>query len=260
MSDYTYFDFWLKDQIAGRKAEEIIHKFGRNPAVGTSFAPVSIGGIYRTPQVANATKLRVKAGDADDTAGGSGARKITIQGLNAQGEFTSNEIPTAGLSAGAASQDEFIRLYRAFVSESGTYATQSVGSHADDIVIENAAGTEDWVTIDSTGFPKGQSEIACYTVPLGYVAYVSGQHLYVDSNKTADIIFFQRNLALQSEAPYSAMRTIQSYVGIVGEAEANHVMTPLGPFDQLTDLGYLAAATSTADVSIDFEITLIKRG
>lgn len=30
---------------------DIVHKFGRNSAVGTSFVPVCIGGVYQTPQV-----------------------------------------------------------------------------------------------------------------------------------------------------------------------------------------------------------------
>ena len=33
----------------------IIHKFGKNSSVGTSYIPISIGGIYETPQPASAT-------------------------------------------------------------------------------------------------------------------------------------------------------------------------------------------------------------
>lgn len=258
MTVRNYFEAWIQSEIAGRKAQSIVHKFGRDPAVGTSYAPVSVGGVYQTPQVGSATKVRVKAGNANDTAAGSGARKVSIQGLDETGTLRSEELVTAGESAGAVSTYSYIRIFRAFVSESGAYATSAAGSHAAAIVIENAAGNADWLTIDATDFARGQSEIAAYTVPLGFEAFVTRQDFYVDSNKTVDLIFFQRQSILDTDAPYEAMRTIKAYVGVVGEAESANVNAPLGPFPQCTDIGYMAKAAQAASVSIDFEIILVK--
>ena len=49
-----------------------IHKFGRNPATGTTFSPVCMGGNYQIPQSGSATALRIAAGNANDTAAGTG--------------------------------------------------------------------------------------------------------------------------------------------------------------------------------------------
>jgi hypothetical protein len=235
----------------------IVHKFGANSAVGTSFAPVTDGGIYRTPQVSGATALRVKAGgNANDTAAGSGAREITLIGLDETGEEITETVATAGASASSSTSATFIRLYRVFVSASGSYATSAAGSHSGDIVIENGAGTEDWATIASSGFPAGQSEIACYTVPLGKRAFVQSIFVTVDSNKRADVIGFQRPNILETAAPYSAMRKFVELPAVSGEEQITPT-SPMGPYAALTDIGFMSkVASGVAAVDVDFEILL----
>lgn len=235
-----------------------VHKFGRHEGIGTSFVPVAIGGIWRTPQVANATTLRVKAGNANDTALGTGAREITLEVLDETGALVTEAIPTAGESAGAASTVTAIRLNRAYVSESGSYATVAGGSHAASIVVENGSGGTDWGTIvfeDST--PRGQTEIGAYTVPLGNTAYISNLIVSGDSTKISEFLFYQRRDILQTAAPYSSMRVVVELGGVAGEEEVNTDI-PLGPFPALTDLFFLGkSAAGTPEVDVDFEIILV---
>jgi len=232
-----------------------IHKFGRNSAVGASYAPVSIGGIYRTPQPANATALRIKAGgNANDTAAGSGAREITVIGLNASGSEITETIATAGASASAATQQTFIRLYRAYVSKSGTYASQTAGSHAGSIVIENAAGGTNWATIFDTTFPRAQTQIAVYSIPRNRSAIITDMNISSDADKKANVVMFQRQNILQASAPYDGMRVVEEFTQVAG---LHNVVfsTPLGPFPELTDIGFMARSTSTAiDMAISFNI------
>jgi len=236
---------------------EVIHKFGENLAVGTAYVPVCFGGLYRTPQPAAATALRIKAGDADDTAAGSGARKVKLYGLDSTGYAVTEEISTNGTSAGTASTQTFIRLYRAYVTESGTYGSQSAGSHAADIVIENAAGTEDWATIDATNFPKGQTEIAVYSVPAGKVGYVCGFSCTSDSTKVTDMLLFRRGSILDVSPPYEAMR-VAYQAQSAGDPVVTRPVTPIGPFPGPCDVGWLAkVSATTAAVQIDFEILVM---
>lgn len=232
-----------------------INKFGRNTAVGATFAPVAIGGIYRTPQVGSATPLRIKSGgNANDTAAGSGARAITLVGLNAQGEEISESIATAGASASEPTQQSFIRLFRAFVLLSGTYATQTASSHAGSIVIENAAGTENWATIQDTDIGRAQTQIAAYSVPIGRSALISSISISSDADKKANLVLFQRQAILQTVAPYESMRLVEEFPQVSGLHQINYD-TPIGPFSGLTDIGFLARSTSTSiDMSISFEI------
>lgn len=239
--------------VSGRS---VVHKFGRNTAVGTTFVPVAIGGIYRTPQVSAATTLRVKAGNAADAADGNGARSIYLQGLDATGALIEETIATNGNSAGTASSQSFLRLFRAYVASSGTYASATAGSHQAAIVIENGSGGTNWATIDAANFPKGQTEIGVYTVPLGKTAHIPSLKIFVDSSKTATIIFFQRQNILETAVPYSAMREVAAYVG-VKDGFIVKPYAPFGPFPALTDIGFMARVTSTtADVSVNFELIL----
>lgn len=234
----------------------IVHKFGR-AVVGTTFAPVAFGGAYQMPQPASATKLRVKAGDTGDTAAGIGARKIVIQGLDETGALVSEELTTAGTSASANSTNDYIRLFRAYVSESGTYAATGVaGSHEDDIVIENSAGTADWLTIDATDAPRGQSEIAFYSVPEGKTAYVSHVKINSDSTKATTVIFVKREGITDAAAPYEAFRLQFQLGGVAGDHILNPEV-PYGPFEAGTDIGFMAkVGVGTGEVDIDFEIVL----
>lgn len=231
------------------------NKFGRNTAVGSVFVPVAVGGIYRTPQANAAVSLRIKAGgNANDTANGSGARSVTLIGLDASGNEISETIATAGASASLSTSQQFIRLYRGFVASSGTYATQVAPSHAGSIVIENAAGGEDWATIQDTDIGRAQTQVAVYSVPKNRQAYISGIKISSDADKKVNLVLFQRQNILQTAAPYAAMRLVEEFPQIAGL----HVIKydqPLGPFPELTDVGFLAKAISnTADVAVSFEI------
>ena len=249
-------EWWFAVANGDITGVSVVHKFGRHLAVGTGFVPVSVGGAFRTPQVASATTLRVKAGDAIDTAAGDGAREVTLQGLDETGTEVTEALATAGTSASSATTATFIRLYRAWVSASGTYASATAGSHQADIVIENGAGGTDWLTIDSTDFPRGQSECGVYSVPLGKTAYIANIHISVDSGKTADVVLFHRGGILETSAPYPAMRVKYQAGGVKGLAML-HTGALMGPYPALSDIGFMAKAAATSEVDVDFELILI---
>ena len=235
----------------------VVHKFGANASVGTSFVPVAVGGVYQTPQAASATTLRVAAGNANDTAAGSGAREVMIQGLNASGETVTEALATNGASAGTASANSYIRLFRAWVSKSGTYANQTTGSHSADIVIENSAGGTTWATINATDYPRGQTEVAFFTAPINKKCYVISAELTTDSSKTTDILLFRRDNILQSAAPYDAMRAVYDTTSS-GSGISLGPVTPIGPFEGPCDIGWMAKVdVGTAAVSIDYEVLVV---
>lgn len=236
-----------------------VKKFGQNSAVGTSYTPVSIGGLYLTPQSGSATTLRIAAGDTNDTAAGSGARQITLEGLDENFNFASEAVATAGTSASSATTTTFTRLYRAYVSASGTYATSSAGSHAAAIVIENGAGGTTWATIEATDFPKGQSEIGAYSVATGYTAYVFLKSVSVNTGKTIDLIFFHRSNIDQTAAPYAAMRAKSVNIGLVaGMDQLTGTQIPYGPFAGPCDLGFMAKGATTPAVSVEFDVFVLQ--
>lgn len=250
---------WLVEVAKGAIAKHsIVQKFGRNPSIGTTFAPVTRGGHYRTPQPAAATTLRVKAGgNANDTAAGSGAQELTLVGLNASGVEITETLATAGASASSATSNSFIRLYRCYVSASGTYATESAGSHSGDLTIENGAGGTDWALIGSADFPRAQTEIAAYSIQTGYTGYVISAVIYSDTSKTTDVILFQRGGILRAAAPYAGMRALHSVQVYGGTSEI--LFRSAIKIDAESDIGWMAKVnTGTASVGVNFGILLVQ--
>lgn len=236
----------------------IHHQFGRNIACPITYTPVSDIGVYRTPQPAAATQLRVKAGgNAADTANGAGARSVRLWGLNASGDEITEVIATAGASASAATTNSFIRLYLAEVYGSGTYGTQAAGSYAGNITIENAAGTEDWAQIQLNGFPSASTGIGSITVPRNHVGLLTSVQVNVGGTKTTDILILKREGILQSSPPYQPIKKMQELLAI-NQSTTITFDVPI-KFPELTDIGLLAKVSNgTGAVSVDMEVIMLE--
>ena len=248
-------DYLIEVAKGNVQGASIINKFGANISLASTYEVISIGGLYMTPQVASVATLRVKAGNALDTAAGVGAREITIEGLDASGALQTASIATAGAVASANFTGTWLRVFRAYVSASGTYANVTSGSHAANIVIETSGGVT-WLTIDSTAIPKSQSQIGAYTVPLGYTAYLIDYVITMDTGKTVDFTFFKRENILETVAPYSAMRLIFEEKGMANPFKRDFP-DPI-KFNALTDIVVLAKGATSPDVTVDFNILLIE--
>lgn len=252
---------WLDVRRGLVSGMSVVKKFGRSTNVGTTYAPVALGNIYRTPQSGSATTLRIASGGAaQNTAAGTGAREITLEGLDQNWNTAVETLATAGASASSSTTTTFTRLYRAYVSASGTYATSSAGSHVagTNIVIQNTAGTQTWGSIDAANFAKSQSEIGFYSVPTGYTAYVFLDDITIDTNKTTDVIWFWRTGADETAAPYSAMRAQSVIIGLTSNADISGRQIPYGPYVGPCDVGFMAKVdTGTASVAVEFEIFLV---
>jgi hypothetical protein len=202
--------------------------------------------------------LRVKAGgNLNDTAAGSGAREITLEGLDETGSLVTETLATAGTSASSPTTATFIRLFRAYVSKSGTYTTATTGSHSDDIVIENSGGGTDWATISSTDFPRSQTEIGLYSIPVGWTGYLVSGFGFTDSTKVTEILFFKREGIMNTAPPYEAMRIVFEE-RVEGGEFTIEIKAPI-LLGSGCDVGFLAKVNAqTAEVDVDFEILLIK--
>jgi len=131
-----------------------------------------------------------------------------------------------------------------------------VGSHADEIVIENSAGGNDWGKVVLSGFPQGRSQIGAYTIPLGMTGVIHSVDLTVDSSKPIDVLFFSRSGILATSAPYKAMQVRREMKAVTGNVE-NLFIFPIGPMPALTDIGVMAKGATNSDISVDFTIELI---
>jgi hypothetical protein len=246
--------------IGNMNQAHVHHQFGRHVLVGTTYTPVSDTGLYRTPQPAAATALRIKAGgNTADTANGAGARSVRLWGLNANGYEITEVIATNGVSASASTTQNFIRLYLAEVYETGTYGTQSAGSHIANITIENAAGTEDWAQIQLNGFPSGTTGIGSISVPRNHIGLITSIQINPEmaANKTTDVLILKREGILQTAAPYKPIVKIQEIIGLAAAIGIGFDMPMVVP--ELTDIGVLAKVSGgTGAISIDMEVIFLE--
>lgn len=245
-----------KGEVPGHS---VIQKFGRNSAVSSTFVPICSSGFYRTPT--SNTALEVVSTSVNDDIAGTGARTIYYEGLQNSGGnlvVVSDVVELDGTTA-VALPDQLIRLYRWYVASSGTYASQSAGSHAGTLTIRESGGGNTWSTIVPNGFPVSQSQIGAYTVPTGYMAYVSKITYSVESDKEAEILMFQREGVLNTSAPYNAMRLVTEINSAKGTSSV-YYDTPL-KFEEETDFGFLGKLKSnTGPMTVDFEIKLVQNG
>jgi hypothetical protein len=244
-------DFLLevaKGKVAGHS---LVHKFGRNDAVPNgSFEKISLLSIP-TAFLSATTTVRVKAGgDANDTSGGSGARKVTVQGIqDTLLTEASEEITLAGASASSATTVSFWRINRAWVSEAGTYG----GANTAAVTLENSGGGTDLLLI---GAGEGQTQYGGYTIPTGQTGYLMSITTTVDALKAADIRMYTREDFTTTSAPVSSKRVKRYWDGVLGGFHFEFKAPMLLPAE--TDIWFEAqGAGAITEASVDFEILLV---
>jgi len=227
-------DIHLDESRGLHAGRTTVHKFGRNPSVDASTVEDiwAVGGSITWLTAAAAVRVK-SGGSTDDTAAGSGARSITIVGLDENWAEASETVATAGASASSATTTTFIRVFRAYVATAGSYT----GANAAAVVIETTGGVV-MATISRDGSDTvglGQTQICAYTVPAGKVGWLRLVEADVDSGKSATMLLWQRQNADTTSAPVVARRLVHAFGAITGLAELRPI-APIGPFPAKTDI------------------------
>ena len=247
---------WLIEVAKGNVAgHSLIHKFGRNPAIGTSFEPLTSSGVYQMPS--SAQSLEIVSDNANDTSAGTGARTVTIEGLDGNGAYQTETVSMNGTTAVSLSND-FLRVYRMYVATGGRYANQTQGSNIGTITLQRISDATVWAEINTNGggYGLGQSLIGFYSVPSGKTAYLLSINYSVDTNKSVDMYFVKREGLTTSSAPFTPMRIQNVYEGLSGSGIFEHRTAE--PYPAGTDIGFFASVTSgTADAAVEFELLLV---
>lgn len=163
--NYLWDEAWELNVSRGkvRGAFHVI-KFGENLDVDGSMETIWDGGGLYT-YLTTAAVVTVTSTDGDDAAAGTGARTVTVEGLDSNYNQVSETL-TVGGGAGSV---EFFRVFRAFVAGSG-----SSGTNEGTISISSGATT--LAQIRTVGSPTstglGQTFMSIYTVPAGYTGFI----------------------------------------------------------------------------------------
>lgn len=114
--------------------------------------------LYASPTVAQTVRIRA-GGNANDTFAGTGAQRIRITGLNAKGQFVSENLITAGAAASSLTSNAYQRINSIQVIQTGT-SLSNVGA----IQLESPSGPVTNVSYIAAG--QGRSQTAFFSVPL----------------------------------------------------------------------------------------------
>jgi hypothetical protein len=225
-------------------------KFGHNSAVSTTIEDViSQGGTFAWPTTA--ATIEAISDDANDTAAGTGARTITVVGLDENWNEVTETLTMAGLSASDASTSQFIRVNIAYVETSGAYSSTTSGANAGSITIRFSGAGATLTEIVNGGESKGQSEAATFSVPANKSCLLYQIVTTVEAAKTAEINLWQRQGADIVSAPFQSKRIVTEYHGAIGTF-THDFSHPLF-FPEKTDIwvsATLAAGTGQVEASM----------
>ena len=240
----TYEPFELqvaRGQITGHKT---LFKFGINGDVGTSVETVwAQGGTYVYP--ASATVMKISSSSADDAAAGTGARTISIAGLDANYNEISETVILDGQTA-VNTVNSYLRISRMFVVTAGSGATAAGTIYAGTGTVTSGVPATVYGMITLTA---NQTQMAFWTVPAGYTLYLMGVY-FTSANSTANA---STNFQL-IQRPLGGVFRIQSSARTAGNGDfVIDLHTPLA-FTEKTDIEIRAIASAgTSNVSAEFE-------
>lgn len=117
------------------------------------------GGAYTGQPVGSAEALNIVSGSANDDTGGTGARTLRVEGLDASGAYVEETVTLDGTTP-VVTASTWLRVLRAFILTAG-----SGGTNAGAITIKHNVTTANVFTVIEAG--RGQMSAAAVTVPAG---------------------------------------------------------------------------------------------
>jgi len=241
-------DYRMKVAVGMIPGASYIEKFGRNKTVASGTQePIWDGsGAYSYPTTARIHNIA--STDAADDSAGTGARTVSIQGLDGDYNLKTETVIMDGTS-NVATKISYTRIFRMRVETSGSGGTNAG-------VISATAVTDATVTAQILA-STGQTNMALYTIPAGYTGYLLGWYasLLRATGVTAvgaDVDFIERNFggAWRSKQPTGIQNTGQGHWHYDFEF-------PLA-LSEKSDMQVIGTPTAAADISAGFTILLLK--
>lgn len=156
----------------------VVRKFGRNPDLDAGVAEDlwAQGGDYTFPTAAQIVDI-VSTTD-DDSLGGSGAHTVAIEGLDANYAVIRDTVDLEGLTQ-VSTTNAYLRIFRMRVTAGGSAAGAAGNITAD----QTTSGT----VVGYIAAGVNQTQLAVYTVPVGFTAYILGLQFNATKGTTSAV-------------------------------------------------------------------------
>ena len=226
-----------RGQIAYHKTN---FKFGFNPDIDNSLETVwAQGGLYS--YLAAASVLKVSSSSTNDASAGTGARTVTLSGLDANYDEISEDVTLNGQTAVNTTQ-EFLRINRMTVNTAGSGGKNAGVIYAGTGTVTSGVPANKYATI---AIGDNQTLMALWTVPRGYTAYLTQVDITVatiQNNKYCTGSLVAR--------PFGGVFQVKDKF-VKSESSHNQNYTFPLKFDEKTDLEVRAIGDSAgADIAI----------
>lgn len=187
------------------ESRQSIFRSGFNSATQSGDLIWTPTGAY-TGFLTAAVVMEAVSGSGNDTAAGSGARTIRIEGLDENWDFATEDITMAGASASSDTTTKFIRVFRAYVLTAG-----SGGVNAGVITIRGGSGSPNVASIAAS---RGESQMALFTTPRYYQAFITKAFaratLGSGSSSSSNIALVYRSRADLTTSPLRTITEVDS--------------------------------------------------
>lgn len=240
----------------GRRYAYVTRKFGSNPDIDTGTDPETIwegGGLYPwSGFAAGELAMTVVSDDTNDTAGGTGARTVMLEGLDENFRPIYSVVSMDGTSTVACGS--FFRLFRGRVLTAGS-SDNNIGN----ITVANGGTT--YMRM-SAGL--GTSQLAIYTVPDVGLSAEMRNWWAIPRKQTSASLDIQLRIRdrhpVGSDTAWQTRFIIGVHTVAFGwQRNLKDVELPLDPGDDI-ELRVAETSASNVGVSAGFDVGLLKGG
>lgn len=241
------YDWTINISAGDVSGTSYIEKFGMNTDVDSNKETIWDGGdIYS--YVSTAETVAITSTLGTDSAAGTGARTVEIQGLDADYNLVYETLTVGG---GAGTQ-EFLRVFRAKVVTAGS---NGINEGTISITSSDTSTVLAQIGVDGTGSNaagRGQTFMALYTVPAGKTAYLT-QWTVGAGKQNTDAVAFILSRPFDGNGAWNS----KDIITVSATTYAKDYKIPL-QFTEKTDIEVRAySTTNNSLVSSTFNLILI---
>ena len=234
-----------RNQISWHKTR---FQFGVNTAVGTTFETLwTASSVYS--YLAAATVIKISSGSASDASAGTGARTVLIEGLDADYNEVSETVSLNGQTA-VNTVNSYLRIFDILVLTAG-----SGGAAAGVIYAGTGAVTTGVPAVVYAEIPVGygKSQMAIWTVPAGYTAYITS-YAFTTASATANNIV----TGAMAIRPFGGVFSFEATAKIGGGNTWDRHFDTYLVVPEKADIELQGAATAAAQATGEIQIIYIQ--
>ena len=236
-----------RGQIVGH---ETLFQFGINNAVGTSFETIwTPSSVYS--YLAAASVLTISSGSANDASAGTGARTVRIEGLDGSYNEISETVILNGQTA-VNTVNSYLRVSSLIVLTAGSGGVNAGILYAGTGTVTSGVPANVFAQVE-IGYCK--SQMALWTVPAGYTAYITS-YAFTSNSSTAN----NQITGAVVIRPFGSVFSFEATAKVNGGGTFDRHFDTYLVVEEKSDIQMQALASSAAQVTGEMHVIYINNG